>query len=658
MFKHKRIINQILNYLPGLVILIVGMVALKSSLILMNAHEQLFLEQINGGAAQIKLQTDQMKQVVTLPHERLYWSVIALGLCGFVLLVLNAHKMKRLSEGAEERRETLKLLESRLQAMEASRDGIGIVSVDGNLIYFNSALMTLHGISEKDRDNFINQPWTSLYNEDGKKNINENVLPSLQKNKFWHGEAPVRRHDNVVIPAELSLTLLDDGSIIGTARDISKRKKAESQNADLQKQFFQAQKMEAIGRLAGGIAHDFNNILAAMNGYAEFLSDDLEEGSPEHKFAENILKAGHQAKKLVDEILTFSRIKDDNFENTDLSALLTETLNIFDVTLPKTVTLKTNIPKTQHMIFGNGDHISQMVMNMCVNALDAIEGNQDNSGKGEVTVSMQVVDENLYREIGVNKLSQHNVDDMMHIMDLKKKKDGSSHLIFGDLKPGQNYIMFSVQDTGSGMTYETLEHIFEPFFTTKAVDKGTGLGMSMAHGVVQSHKGVIVIKTKVGEGTTFSVLLPQSTISDMNSPETGDINVEPINLSGNILLVEDQQDVAQMTTMMLERIGFTVKRCSSGVEALDDLRENAYNYDLILTDQNMPKMTGLELVIEAEHDECAVPFILLSGYSKKKILSIMEEHSLIHAILRKPIKQNDLAVTLKTVLEKTSKKVA
>ena len=655
--KTRSILNQTLNYLPGLAILVIGMIALQSSVLLMNQHEALFFEHLNVSTAALHTNQEKIEQTITLPHKRLYWSVIALGLCGFVLMVLNARKMKDLFDATEEKRETLKLLESRLQAMEASRDGIGIVDAKGDLIYLNTALMDLHGIPVGDKDKFLAQSWMLLYNEEGQRNIVDNVLPDLQDNKFWSGEAPVRRHDDEVVQAELSLTLLDDGSIIGTARDISKRKKAEAEKNDLQKQFFQAQKMEAIGRLAGGIAHDFNNILAAMNGYAEFLSDDLEKGTSQHKFAENILKAGHQAKRLVDEILTFSRIKDDNFEDTDLSSLLRETLSIFDVTLPKTVGLKMDIPETPYLIVGNGDHVSQMAMNMCVNALDAIQGGEEDE-KGEISVSMALADQSDYKELGLNSKAKQDVTDITNVIDLKDMRNGKTRLIFGDLKPDTSYIMFSVQDTGSGMTRETLEHVFEPFFTTKAVDKGTGLGMSMAHGVVQSHNAIMVIETKMDEGTIFSVLFPQSQSATLGQSEVGEATAEHIKLSGRVLLVEDQESIAQMTQTMLQRIGFEVKWCNSGTVALDELRETAYDYDLILTDQNMPNMTGLELVVEAEHDECKVPFVLLSGYSEKKLLPIMKEHPSIHAILRKPIKQNELASTLADVLGKVQSKAA
>ena len=658
--KTRSILNQTLNYLPGLAILIIGMVALQSSVLLMNQHEALFFEHMHVDISALQINQEKIEQAITIPHKRLYWSVIALGLCGFVLMVLNARKVKELSDATEEKRKALNLLNSRLQAMEASRDGICIVNANGQLTYLNTALMDLHGIPSEDKDKFLDKSWMSLYNEDGQRNITDNVLPDLQDKKFWRGEAPVRRHDDKVIEAELSLTLLGDGSIIGTARDISKRKKAEAEKNDLQKQFFQAQKMEAIGRLAGGIAHDFNNILAAMNGYAEFLSDDLEDGSPQHKFAANILKAGHQAKKLVDEILTFSRIKDDNFEDTDLPSLLRETLRIFDVTLPKTVSLKMDIPETPHLIVGNGDHVSQMAMNMCVNALDAIQGEKEDE-KGRIFVSMSLADKEHYEKLGLNRKPENDSTEIIDItdaIDLKGHGDGKTRLVLGELKPDTSYNMFSVQDTGSGMTRETLEHVFEPFFTTKAVDKGTGLGMSMAHGVVQSHNAIMIIETKIGEGTVFSVLFPQSKTKTLSQNKTEEGKAEHIKLSGKVLLVEDQESVAQMTQLMLQRIGFEVTWCNNGTTALDELRETAYGYDLILTDQNMPNMTGLELVVEAKHDECTVPFVLVSGYSEKKLIPIMNDHPSIHAVLRKPIKQNDLATTLADVLNKAQSKAA
>ena len=645
----QSILGQALNYLPGLVILVVGMIALQASVMLMDQHEELFFEHIDVGHISTQANQDEISENITRPHKRLYWSVIALGLCGFVLIILNAYKMRELSHVTEDKKKALKLLESRLQAMEASRDGIGIVDPAGKLTYMNSALMDLHGVTADNQNDFINQPWEKIYSEAGQENITENILPALQDKRFWRGEAPVRRHDGEIVEAELSLTLLEDGSIIGTARDITKRKKAEIEKEDLQKQFFQAQKMEAIGRLAGGIAHDFNNILAAINGYAEFLSDDLEEGSSLHKFATNILKAGHQAQKLVDEILTFSRIKGNNFETLNLSQTLRETLNMFDITLPKTVSLKTKIPDTEYTVLGHRDHISQMAMNMYVNALDAIEDKGDS--KGTISVSMIPADDNFFNNHDLKKGKALALPDAEHRVNLHEKPDGTTRLILGSIDQEKDYVVFGVQDSGSGMTRETLEHVFEPFFTTKSVEKGTGLGMSMAHGVVQSHRATMIIETKIREGTVFYVLFPlsSSTVAEM-SGKKADKNIKT-ELSGHILLVEDQEDVAQMTQVMLERIGFEVTWRENGQIALSHLREVNYQYDLVLTDHNMPEMTGLELAIEAEKDEFPIPFVMLSGYSEKKLRGIIEQNKSIHAVLRKPITQNDLAATLQEVLK-------
>ncbi len=593
---------------------------------------------------------EQERELSEVKEEKeawLYWSVLAIGLSGFLLVVLNSDKLRKLKLINEEKKLTLGLLTTRLAAMEASRDGIGLIDKDGNLTYMNNALMKLHNIPEDEVSNYINQPWESLYAQEGREEILEGrreiqkaAMVELKEKSYWRGESPIAIKDGEVVNAELSLTLLPEGGFVGTVRDISERLRTDKEKKELESQFYQAQKMEAIGRLAGGIAHDFNNILAAMNGYAEFLMDDLEESSPQHKFAANILQAGRQARDLVDQMLAFSRRKESSKDSLDLTIPVHETLSMLQATLPKTIEVNTKIETKHAPINGNASQIAQAIMNLCVNAKDAIEDEH-----GTLTVGLDIVSSDQF-DVLVDELPAEGETPPIRF---EIPQSGHTRLILGHMVKGQEYVCLSVEDSGSGMSQVIMEHIFEPFFTTKPVDKGTGLGLATVHGVVASHRGAMVIDSTLGKGTRFDLLFPLAEGAVLEEvPDQAQVFAE--GGSGCILLVEDQGSVRDMMMNMLERLGYEAAACVSGLEALEVLRENPGAFDLVLTDHNMPKMTGLELVQQIHMDFPDLPFILLSGYSEQKLKDMMHEHPAIKAVLRKPIAKHILSEKIQAVL--------
>lgn len=575
----------------------------------------------------------------------LYWSVIAIGFAGFVLVMLNSYRLRQLKTAAREKQDYLKLLQDRFVAMESTSDGIGIINKDGDLTYMNDALARLHGISSANKQEYINQSWTYLYGEEGRQEISEHVMPVLLERGYWRGEKLVKKTDGEVIHAELSLTSLIDGGFIGTARDITERYRVEKEKEELQSQFYQAQKMEAIGRLAGGIAHDFNNILAAMNGYAEFLTDDLEEGSAQHKFAKNILQAGLQARGLVDQMLAFSRIKESEIGSMDILVSLHETLSMIDASFSKTIEVMTHINLDHANIYGNETQISQVIMNLCVNAKDAM-GDEH----GELSIHIDRVNSVDYKDIIV---AENDLPDAQDIAPAKIEdlEPGRTRLVLSTMKEDVPYVRLKISDTGSGMSRVVMEHVFEPFFTTKSVEEGTGLGLSTVHGVVIEHQAAMIIDSKLGEGTTFEILFPEA--NQVRSKQVVD-EKKSIDLSGfNILLVEDQKDVREMMADMLARAGIEAELATNGIEALELIRESFDDFDLVITDQNMPKMTGYEIVQQAYLDFPDLPFVLLSGYSEEKLQDLMQDHPAIKAILRKPVSQKVLRACLSEILSES-----
>lgn len=643
----KRVYKRkIVHFLPGAVILLFSMVSLYCAAGLIEARRDITLElsQLGQNKTQ-RVMWDQFQ----VQESWMYWSVFALGLLGFMLSVLNANKMQRLEELNLERKETLALLENRMAALEVARDGIFIMDADDALVFMNQSFCDIAGISQIARERLLRKSWSDIFSRSDYEIIEEDILPELFEDGFWVGDFQLYRDDGASVHTEMSLTRLPDGGLIGTVQDSSYKKQAEEEKRQLEDQFYQAQKMEAVGRLAGGIAHDFNNILAAMNGYAEFLIDDLEEQSEQKEFAEKILQAGLQARELVDQMLAFSRRSDSTKETLDIVKSVRETLSMITATMPKTIILDSEISLDHAVIRGNQTQISQLVMNLCVNGMDAIE-----SAHGELAVFLEKADPNALQVLGAVEdfLPEPSETPAIKLEDLEA---GRCRLMLGHVSRNNEYIKLSIRDTGTGMSRVIMEHIFEPFFTTKPVDEGTGLGLATVHGVLVSHRGFLMIDSMIGKGTVFDLYFPLDEDAQ-HSAQTSKKSEKVQDLSegkGNILLVEDQDSVRTMVVKMIERIGYNVSCAESGLKGLDMVRENPNGYDLVITDQNMPRMTGLEMINQIHEDLPDIPFILLSGYSEEKMLEMIEGHPAVKEVMRKPASKDDVLNKIQAVLQKT-----
>lgn len=627
MYERKRY-SHLVNYIPGFVTLIFGMLALHSAVSLTHARE-------------VGIGNLHQKEMI------LYWSIIAVGLSSFVLIVLHTYKTAELKRINYEKKQGLELLENRLAALEMAQDGILIIDHTENLTYMNTSLCQIVGIDTTKRDIYTNKPWKDIFSRSDKEMIEEDILPELQSDGHWMGDFPIYREDNSVVYTELSLTQLPDGGMIATIQDVSAKQKAESEKKALEEQFYQAQKMEAVGRLAGGVAHDFNNILAAMNGYAEFLIDDLDEDTEQHNFANNILQAGIQARDLVDQMLAFSRQSDSAQENLDLLVAVNETVSMLRATMPKTVELQETYSVPYAPMVGNATQISQLVMNLCVNAQDSMEEKH-----GYLVLDVDAVyAKDLKEQMDIVRDNLPDPSETPHLR-IEDLEAGTTRLTLGHIAKEQKYARLRVKDTGSGMSRVIMEHIFEPFFTTKPVDKGTGLGLATVHGVIVSHKGAMVIESKLGSGTCFDLYFPLS--EDVAiigvKPNENDFKQGEMPERKNILLVEDQENVRDMVITMLERMGYDVSFAVSGLDGLDIVREAPDKFDLVITDHNMPKMTGLEMVQQIHIDLPELPFILLSGYSEDKLQDIINDHPAIKMVVRKPVSGDILGKKIQAVI--------
>lgn len=399
--------------------------------------------------------------------------------------------------------------------------------------------------------------------------------------------------------------------------DITERKKAEKEKMELELQLSQKQKMEAIGTLAGGIAHDFNNILGAMQGYLELSLDDLPEDSMVRDNLEQILSCVNRAAKLVKQILTFSRKdqQEQEKEPVQISSIIKEVLGMLRSSLLATIKISRKIHADSSMVLADSTQIHQVLVNLCTNASHAMH---DSGGLLEVSLEDVELD--------------------------SETRIGDEHL-----GPG-NYVKLSVSDSGCGMEKEVLERIFEPFFTTKKVNEGTGLGLSVVHGIVKSHDGAIAVSSTPGKGTTFDIFLPRIESSEIKKPKLSKSTTKEREV---ILLVDDEEMMIDVTKQILERLGFEVVAKASSIDALEAFQEEPDKFHLVITDQVMPNMTGTQLAGKLISIRPDIPIILCSGFPEKVCPEELKSIG-IKEFIAKPISRKEIAKIIRKVLDKSS----
>jgi PAS domain S-box-containing protein len=545
--------------------------------------------------------------------------------------------------------ESIRISNNRLAAIEAASDGVGIVDEKGNLIYLNKSFKDLYGITDKDISSYIGVPWTELYDEREQNFLNNHVISTLLTEGRVNGQVRMRLKKGNDINVEYTINVLPDGGLIGVVRDVSERLNAEYEKMELQRKFLQAQKMEAIGRMAGGIAHDFNNILASILGYTELLLDDLEEGSAPYKFSKQIQIGGQQARHMIDQILAFSRRHEEGGEKILLNDIIDNIKNIIYPMVGQNISLKVSTlsadNKEQAYITGNTSSIMQSILNLCVNAIDAVKNVESPrlSLRSYIISSNDDVYPTFFRKAEFP--SQTN-DETTQII---KGKNGTITAYINHLKADEQYGVIEVEDNGYGMTADILDHIFEPFFTTKPAGQGTGLGLSAVLGIVMSHKGAMVVRTKKDEGSLFRVLFP---ITEINDDEQMKVGTNKINGSGCILVVDDQQEVGTIISEMLASLGYEVKSVMSAYEAIDEIRENLEKYDLIISDYSMPDMNGVEMAKTISTDCPDVPIIIVTGHGRNRMEDEISHVSSIKARIKKPLDRASLSHVVDSVINK------
>ncbi|MBU8848355.1 MAG: response regulator [Desulfobacterales bacterium] len=482
--------------------------------------------------------------------------------------------------------------------MEAMEDPVSICSSDYRIEYMNPAMIkrvgrdatgetcfkAIHGLKEK-------CPWCIADKTQQGISFKTDIVSPLDNRSYHISHSPVIYKDDTI-------------SKMTVFSDTTNLKKIEAQ---LQ----QSQKMESIGTLAGGIAHDFNNILFPIMGRTEMLLQDIPEDSPFHASLNEIFTSALRASDLVKQILTFSRQDTNELSLMKIQPVIKEALKLIRSTIPTTIEIKQYIRNDCGAIKADPTQIHQVVMNLTTNAYHAME-----KAGGELKVT------------------------------LKEIQLGDDDVITPDIMPGV-YACLTIADTGTGMDKNILEKIFDPFFTTKKQGKGTGMGLSVVHGIVNSMGGAIQAYSEPGKGTEFKVYFPVEKSSfEKHSTQTK----EPVRGgTERILLVDDEEAIIAMEKQILEHLGYQVTSRTSSIEALEAFRANPDKFDLVITDMAMPNMSGDKLAAGLIEIRSDIPILLCTGFSG----TISEEKAAslgMKGFILKPIVMKDLANKIREVL--------
>jgi PAS domain S-box-containing protein len=402
--------------------------------------------------------------------------------------------------------------------------------------------------------------------------------------------------------------------LVGSTSDISAEKQAQTDKEHLEAQLRQSQKMEAIGTLAGGIAHDFNNILGAILGYGELAQQHAAAGSAMRRYLDNVMRAAGRAKALVDRILGFSRMGLGERAPVHVQSVIEETLELLAASLPAGVRLEKKLEAGDAAVIGDATHLHQVAMNLVTNALHAMQGG------GVLSVVLECF-----------RLSEQR------------------SLSRGTLSPAE-YVRLEISDTGTGIPPAVLERMFDPFFTTRGVGEGTGLGLSLVHGIVSELGGAIDVVTSAGKGTKFEIWLPVA--GEAERPAVEAVLELPRGHGETVMVVDDEHPLVALAKEMLADLGYEPVGFESSSAALAAFQAEPQRFDLLLSDEAMPDLVGTDLAREVRQIQPTLPVILMSGNGgaqlKQKAAAIG-----VNEMLRKPLQSRDLAESLARVLEST-----
>lgn len=408
------------------------------------------------------------------------------------------------------------------------------------------------------------------------------------------------------------LTLGMSKIVLVTLTNISDLKRAESERRSLEQQLRQSLKIQSIGTLAGGIAHDFNNILTAILGYTEMAKFESKQEPALHEDLSQVIKAGNRAKELVQQILVFSRQSETERISLQPGKVVKEAIKMLRPSLPSTIVISQSFCQPMGSILADPTQLHQIIMNICTNAYHAME---DTGGKLDISLKETILNN---EDIGY----KHNIEAGV-------------------------FVQISIADTGHGIAKEIIDKIFDPYFTTKETGKGTGMGLSIVHGIVLSYGGFVTLDSEPGKGTTVHVFLP---VIDKKPLAEASVVDEIILGNEKILFVDDEEAIVNMNKKMLEKLGYHVTASKNSLDAWETFQAQPNQFDLVITDQTMPNMTGCDLARNILQIRPDIPIILCTGYST--IINEKEAKAIgISAFVTKPVSNNNLSTLIRTVVD-------
>ena len=497
-------------------------------------------------------------------------------------------------------------------AVEQAAETIMITDASGTIIYTNPAFEKTSGYS---RAEVRGQNPRVLKSGQQDATFYRQLWETIQHGEVWSGHFVNKRKDGGLYDEEATISPIRDAhgriiNFVSVKRDVTRE-------MQLEEQVRQSQKMEAIGALAGGIAHDFNNVLAVIFGYASLLKEDLENGPAGLADVDEILLAATRAQELVQQILTFSRQREQSRRIIPLDTVVKEATKFLRASLPAEIAFEIELAADAPAVLANATQIYQVTVNLATNALHAMEGRP-----GQLTV----------------RLESFRPDDTF----IRQHPQ---------LKPMQ-YARLTVADTGHGMDARTLKRIYEPFFTTKPVGKGTGLGLSVVHGIVQAHDGLITVESEVGTGTTFGLYFPAVKADEglLKKDQRAVLQGQ----GQKILVVDDETALAAVMQKVLERVNYEATIATRPQAALELVRAQPAQFDLVVTDLTMPQMNGVELAKQLRAIRPDLPILLATGNIAELDPATLGAAGICE-LLEKPVRTDALAKAVHAALNKTGK---
>jgi len=507
-------------------------------------------------------------------------------------------------------------------AIHTSINGIIIADLDRRITYANPAFLEMWGYDSENE--VLNTPLSDLWGPDQADNIES----SLMRGNGWQGEIACMRQNGEPFDVAISASLILDekSNPVGAMTSLIDV----TQRHHLEAQFRQAQKMEALGQLAGGIVHDFNNLLTAISGYAQLALMDLPETDAHYNDFLQIKTATDRGMDLTQELRIFTRQGSGNMEPLDANEVIEETFNILRRTFPPEIKLELKLDPSLKMTKANPSQLIQMLMNLCVNARDAVGSKTEQSRKSDTVEPAG----------GLITLQTENI--ALDVLTASR---------YLDAKPGE-YVCISVQDTGTGMSPKIMDRLFEPFFTTKGEKKGTGLGLAVVYGIVQTHSGFIDLQSQVGEGSTFRIYLPVVEKSKAKS-KTATYNPNLTSGLGTVLVADDDNQVMDMVLRALEKSGYSVITAENGLDAMAKYTANRDTIDLVVLDMVMPQMGGRECLLQLRKIDPSVKVLIMTGYttdgSAEELLEVGAAR-----VIQKPFELQAFTEAIRSLIDSTN----